>query len=244
MCAAVRCLCPPWPGLGCRPGSSSTATPRVTLPTPHHPSLHAATNRTPTPLPFLRYWSSAEHELRCTTSAISPTTPSSFLRCTAAERLHCMAVVSKSEHATAAYHDYRLSSPPCRACSTSRRERRSRPSTGGSSPRQAFAPSQAVRRKRVVALPFTGSTSSPEDPWARRILTFPHPRVNSAAGLRNSLPHPFGHSVFCCSASHAVVHHGYHPVVDSTARVTSTPSPSMPNRGDVPWSSCRTKIRT
>jgi hypothetical protein len=45
----------------------------------------------------------------------------------------------------------------------------------------SLRPSQAVRRKRIVALPFTGSTSSLEDPWARWILTFPHPRVNSAA---------------------------------------------------------------
>jgi hypothetical protein len=52
----------------------------------------------------------------------------------------------------------------------------------------SLCPSQAIRQKRVVALRFTGSTSSPEDPWARRILTFPHPRVNSAtaAFLTNS----------------------------------------------------------
>jgi hypothetical protein len=42
-------------------------------------------------------------------------------------------------------------------------------------------PSQVIRRKCTVALPFTGSTSYTEDPWAHRILTFPHPRVNSTA---------------------------------------------------------------
>jgi hypothetical protein len=94
------------------------------------------------PLPFLHYWSSTEPELHCTAPTISPTTPSSFLRCTAAERLHRMAVSSKSEHAVAAYHDRLLSSPPCRARSALRRERRPRPSIGGSSPRQASAPAK------------------------------------------------------------------------------------------------------
>jgi hypothetical protein len=36
-CAAARCPCPPWLGLDCRPGPSSTAVPRVALPTPPPP---------------------------------------------------------------------------------------------------------------------------------------------------------------------------------------------------------------
>jgi hypothetical protein len=52
----------------------------------------------------------------------------------------------------------------------------------------SLRPSQVVRQRRVVGLPFTCSTSFSEDPWARRILTFPHPRVNSAitAFMKNS----------------------------------------------------------
>jgi hypothetical protein len=97
-------------------------------------------------------------------------------RCTAAERLHHIDVVSKSEHAAAACHDRRLSTPPCLAP-------RASPVTGQ---RWQLTPSslrlsQVVRREHAVALPFIGSTSSLEDPWAHRILTFPHPWVNSVA---------------------------------------------------------------
>jgi hypothetical protein len=62
--------------------------------------------------------------------------------------------------------------------------------------------------------------------------------------LRNSLIHPFGHSVACCSASRATVRHGRHPVVDNTARATSTPSPSTPNYGEILWISRYTNFHT
>jgi hypothetical protein len=125
----VRDSTPPRPGHGrhrpsmCR-GADTHRTPSI-LPSVWPPTA---------PLPFLHHWNSTEPELRCTAPAISPTAPSSFLCCTAAERLHCMAVISKSEHSAAAYHDHRLSSPPCCVRFDSRRECRPRSSTGGSSP--------------------------------------------------------------------------------------------------------------
>jgi hypothetical protein len=36
-----------------------------------------------------------------------------------------------------------------------------------------LCPSQAARQERVVTLPFSGSTSSSNNPWARQILIFP-----------------------------------------------------------------------
>jgi hypothetical protein len=60
--------------------------------------------------------------------------------------------------------------------------------------------------------------------------------MRSLRGLRNSLTHPFGHSVACCSASRAAICHGRHPMADNMARRTSIPSPLMPNHGEIPWS--------
>jgi hypothetical protein len=101
------------------------------------------------------------------------------LHCSRAPPPHGCQLQVRARHGHIPRPPPELPSMPCTLCLTPR-------ATPTTVHRWQFAPSslgpsQAVRRKRAVALPFTGSTSSPEGPWAHRILTFPHPRVNSAA---------------------------------------------------------------
>jgi hypothetical protein len=92
----------------------------------------------------------------------------------------------------------------------------------------SLCPTQVVRQKRVVALPFTGSTSSPEDSGACQILTLPHPRVNSttAAFLTNSsLPMRLLFTSFFLEGLHEVAH-----LTDLSPFIAGQPRGSTPRR--------------